>query len=281
MEIIEDIKKMQENAGKYRCQGKIIGFVPTMGFLHRGHLSLIRIARAKCDILVVSIFVNPTQFGENEDLDKYPRDFERDRRLCENEKVDVLFFPSTKQMYRDSFLTFVSVEKITRTLCGLSRPTHFRGVATVVCKLFNIVEPHFAVFGQKDYQQVLVIKRMAADLNFDLQILTGPIVREADGLALSSRNKYLSPRERKSATVLVQCLRIARKLVDEGERRSDKIKERLQKMIETTPHAVSDYIEIVDSENLQPVAEIKNNTLLALAVFIGKTRLIDNILLPV
>lgn len=276
MKIISNIREMQQLADTLRSKGKRIAFVPTMGFLHEGHLSLMRLARPKCDTLVVSIFVNPTQFGPNEDFEQYPRDMQRDEQLCRQEQVDVIFYPDAKEMYRPNHLTYVTVESLSETMCGISRPTHFRGVATVVSKLFNIVKPHFAVFGQKDYQQALIIRRMVSDLNFDLEIITAPIVREADGLAMSSRNTYLSPEERQQAVVLYQSLRLAQQLTEQGEREADAIYQEIESLITSKPLAKIDYIAIVDGETLQPVQEISDNTLVALAVKFGNTRLIDN-----
>ena len=281
MKVIKDIKEMQSLADSLRSDGKTIGFVPTMGFLHEGHLSLMRIARPNCDVLVVSIFVNPTQFGPNEDLNKYPRDFDRDEKLCREEKVDVIFYPNKDTMYSEPYFTFINVEKLSETMCGLSRPGHFKGVATVVAKLFNIVKPHFAVFGEKDFQQAVIIKQMVRDLNFRVEILTGPIVREPDGLAMSSRNKYLSPAERQNALVLYNSLKLAEKLVMEGNDNSEFIHAKMKNLIQQIPEAHIDYIAIVDSKTLTPVRKIENNTLIALAIKIGSTRLIDNTLIRI
>ena len=281
MKVIKDIKEMQSLADSLRSDGKTIGFVPTMGFLHEGHLSLMRIARPNCDVLVVSIFVNPTQFGPNEDLNKYPRDFDRDEKLCREEKVDVIFYPNKDTMYSEPYFTFINVEKLSETMCGLSRPGHFKGVATVVAKLFNIVKPHFAVFGEKDFQQAVIIKQMVRDLNFQVEILTGPIVREPDGLAMSSRNKYLSPAERQNALVLYNSLKLAEKLVMEGNDNSEFIHAKMKNLIQQIPEAHIDYIAIVDSKTLTPVRKIENNTLIALAIKIGSTRLIDNTLIRI
>ena len=220
MEIIKEIEVMNKKAEEWRKNGKIIAFVPTMGYFHEGHLSLFRIARKKGDILVVSIFINPIQFGPTEDFKSYPRDLERDKSLAEKEKVDVLFVPSEKDMYPEGYQTFVEVTKLTNHLCGLSRPGHFKGVTTVVAKLFNIVKPHIAFFGFKDYQQYLVIKRMVKDLNFSIEIVGCPIVREPDGLAMSSRNTYLTPEQRKSALSLFKGLKLAQEMIDKGERLS-------------------------------------------------------------
>ncbi len=276
MKIISDIREMQALAEEYRQQGKTIGFVPTMGYLHEGHLSLMRHARPRCDVLVISIFVNPTQFGPNEDFERYPRDFERDERLCRLEKADVVFYPSADAMYPAPYYTYVTVEKLSETMCGASRPGHFRGVTTVVTKLFHIVKPHLAVFGQKDYQQSLIIRQMVRDLNFDIQIEVAPIVREPDGLAMSSRNKYLSPAERKQALVLYRSLKRAEELILQGKRDAATILEEMHAIIHQAPDAVIDYVVIVDGETLEPVAEVRHNTIIALAVKIGMTRLIDN-----
>ncbi len=276
MKIIRHISEMQKLADEERKRGRIIGFVPTMGYLHEGHLSLMRIARPKCDTLVVSIFVNPTQFGPGEDLNRYPRDFARDENLCRQEKVDVIFYPNPEEMYPKPYLTLIHVKKLTETMCGASRPGHFDGVATVVGKLFNIVKPHFAVFGEKDYQQALVIRQMVNDLNFDVQILTGPIIREEDGLAMSSRNEYLTGEKRRDALILVKSLQLAQKRILEGKRKASEIREEMEQLIRQVPTAKIDYIAIVDAETLEPVEEIRPNTLIALAVFIDHTRLIDN-----
>ena len=247
-----------------------------MGYLHEGHLSLMRRARPQCDILVVSIFVNPTQFGPNEDFERYPRDFERDERLCREVGVDVVFYPTADAMYPRPYLTYVHVEKLSETMCGASRPGHFRGVTTVVTKLFNIVQPHIAVFGQKDYQQSLIIRQMVRDLNFDVEIDVAPIVREADGLAMSSRNKYLSPEERQQALVLYRSLTRAEELIREGERNVDTLLQAMKTVISEAPDARIDYIAIVDAETLEPLSTVRHNTVIALAVYIGTTRLIDN-----
>jgi len=259
-----------------RSQGQRLGFVPTMGFFHEGHLSLMRYARKRCDRLVVSLFVNPIQFGPKEDFREYPRDFARDARLAEGVGVDILFAPEAEDMYPPGFQTYVEVTELSKPLCGAKRPGHFRGVATVVLKLFNIVKPHFAVFGLKDYQQYLVIKRLVEDLDLDIEIHGHPIVREPDGLAMSSRNVYLSPEERKSATCLYQALKLAEKRVAEGVRDAAFLVEELSRFISSHPYTRIDYIEFRDPENLAPASEIKGPTLLALAVFVGRARLIDN-----
>jgi pantoate--beta-alanine ligase len=278
MQIVKKIGKMQSLVKDIKSQGKIIGFVPTMGFLHEGHLSLIKTIRSKCDILIVSIFVNPTQFGPEEDFNNYPRDFNRDEGLCQVTGVDIIFYPSQNEIYEPPYLTFVEVDKLTKTMCGISRPGHFRGVTTIVCKLFNIVRPNIAIFGQKDYQQALVIKQMVKDLHFNIEILTEPIVREADGLAMSSRNRYLSREERKDALVLFQSLQMAEQMAREHKYAVEQIKNEMAKKIEEIPTTKIDYIAIVDSESLDPLEKIQSHTLIALAVYVGKTRLIDNIL---
>lgn len=281
IKIVTTISEMQDLADRWRLENKIIGLVPTMGYLHEGHLSLIRIANERADVVVTSIFVNPTQFGPNEDLDSYPRNLERDTRLAKEAGCDHIFVPDIGEMYPEGYQTFVQVEQLTRGLCGASRPTHFRGVTTVVSKLFNIVKPHLAVFGQKDAQQALVIKRMVRDLNFDVDVIIAPIVRHADGLAMSSRNEYLTPEERGQALVLSRALSLAQKLVDDGERDVRPIREAMNKLIAGQPAARVDYIEIVDAVNLEPAEKISGQILVAVAVFIGKARLIDNIILTV
>lgn len=272
---------MQELARQWRREGKRIGFVPTMGYLHEGHLTLMRRAREENDIVVASIFVNPLQFGVGEDYEEYPRDLDRDAPLAEGAGVDYLFVPSVKEMYPRGYQTFVEVTEVTRGLCGASRPGHFRGVTTVVLKLFNLVKPDRAYFGWKDAQQVQVIRRMVTDLNLDIEIIPVPIVREADGLALSSRNVYLSPPEREAALVLSRSLERARDRVAAGERRPEAIKAEVRAMIEAEPLARIDYVELVDLPDLNPMEELRGQALLALAVRIGKTRLIDNTILEV
>jgi len=279
MKIIKTISEMQMTADDFHRQGKIIGLVPTMGYLHEGHLQLVRILRPQCDVLVISIFVNPIQFAPTEDLDKYPRDFERDEQLCRSEKVDIIFYPDNLEMYPQPFHTFINVEKLSEGLCGASRPGHFRGVATVVAKLFNIVKPQLAIFGEKDYQQLMVIKQMVKDLNFDITIHSAPIVREADGLAMSSRNKYLSPEERKAAPLIYQSLLTARTLYQQGMDDPEEITEKMISILQKIPRLKVDYISFVDSQTLWPVTKIKGEVLVALAVYIGQTRLIDNIVI--
>lgn len=281
IQVVEKVREMQLQADRWRQEGKLIGLVPTMGYLHEGHLSLIRIARERADVVVTSIFVNPTQFAPHEDFQRYPRDLPRDLRLAEEAGCHVVFHPSVEEMYPEGYLTYVEVEKITGVLCGRSRPTHFRGVTTVVAKLFNIVKPHLAVFGQKDAQQALVVKRMAEDLNFDLEIVVAPIVREADGLAMSSRNTYLSPAERAQAVVLYKALQRASELVAKGERDAARLREELARVIQTAPDARIDYVAVVNAHTLEEVETLRGQVLVALAVWIGTTRLIDNVLLQV
>ena len=261
------------------AEGKTIGLVPTMGFLHEGHLSLMRRARAENDLLVVSIFVNPTQFGPDEDYEAYPRDLQRDSEMAAEVGVDVIFSPTVKGMYPNEYATFVNVERITEKMCGASRPGHFRGVTTIVAKLFNLVQPHKAYFGQKDAQQTVVIKRMAEDLNFGVEIVVLPTVREDDGIAMSSRNRYLNQEERQAALVLIESLRMVENLVRSGQRDAAEINRKMRDMIETEPSARIDYTAIVDADTLAELDTIKGKTLIALAVFIGKTRLIDNVIL--
>jgi len=270
---------MQKRAEEWRQAGRTIVFVPTMGFLHEGHLALMREGQKYGDVLVISIFVNPTQFGPQEDFDTYPRDFERDRRLAESVGVDLIFAPQNDKMYGEHFQTYVNLEHLPRHLCGLSRPNHFRGVATVVSKLFNIVKPHVSIFGEKDYQQLVIIRQMVRDLNFDIKIVGVPTVREPDGLAMSSRNNYLSPEERRSATVLYQSLKLAQKSLAEGERDVSKLIDMASAHIKSVPHTKIDYVEICDPQTLEDVDWIKGPVLMALAVKVGKTRLIDNIIL--
>lgn len=276
MRVIESIKEMQSHCESLRLSGKRISFVPTMGYFHEGHLSLMREARRTADHVVVSIYVNPTQFGPKEDFSKYPRDFDRDAAMAKSVGVDVIFFPSNQDMYPGGYQTYVDVEQVTKNLCGMSRPGHFRGVTTICCKLFNIVKPHSAIFGKKDFQQLAAIKRMVADLNLDLEIVGLPTYRELDGLAMSSRNVYLSKEERSSALALVGALKLAQKLYAEGERNAVKIIKQAEKVIKNEPFTNIDYIKICDTATLEDVNEIKNEVVMALAVKVGKTRLIDN-----
>lgn len=279
MKIIESPREMQVASARLRQERKTLGLAPTMGYFHDGHLSLMRRARRECDTVVVSLFVNPTQFGPGEDYEKYPRDLERDLRLAEAEQVDLIFAPSAKAMYSADFATYVEVEGLTSGLCGAARPGHFRGMATVVTKLFNLVRPHRAYFGEKDYQQLRVIERLTEDLNLDVQIVRCPIVREPDGLALSSRNTYLDPEQRLQATALFRSLEEARQLFAGGERDALAIRECVRARIEAEPLTRVDYVETVDAETLQPVETVEQPVLVAVAVRFGDTRLIDNTVL--
>jgi len=281
MEIVADPRDMQSLSRAWRKVGVQIAFVPTMGFFHEGHLSLMRYGREMGDRLVVSLFVNPTQFGPAEDLDRYPRDLERDAALAREVGTDVLYTPTADTMYPTGYQTFVTVEGLSQGLCGASRPGHFRGVTTVVLKLFNQVLPHLAIFGEKDYQQLAVIKRMVADLDVPVEVMGRPIVREADGLALSSRNTYLSPEQRQAALVLHKALTTARELAAKGETDAGKILSTVQNMITSTPHTRLDYATLVDPETLEEVQTIRGAARLALAARVGTTRLIDNMLLEV
>ena len=281
MKTIESISRMSTFSKIVKKEGKSIGLVPTMGALHEGHLSLARTAKKHTDVVVMSIFVNPIQFGQSEDLDKYPRDFKRDEELARLAGVDVIFYPSANQMYPEGFSTYVDVEGLTGTLCGASRPGHFRGVTTVVMKLFAIVKPDVAYFGQKDAQQAIVIKKMVDDLDLDIDVKVLPVVREKDGLAMSSRNVYLSTDERKEAAVLYQALRKAEELIRQGETETAKVIRAMEEMIKAKHNARIDYIAVVDPKNLKDAKTISGEALVALAVFIGKTRLIDNIIVSV
>jgi pantoate--beta-alanine ligase len=276
LRVIESIKTMQSHCERLRLSGEKIAFVPTMGYFHEGHLSLMKEARRTADHVVVSIYVNPTQFGPKEDFSKYPRDFDRDAGLAEGVGVDVVFCPPNSEMYPDGYQTYVHAEKVTQNLCGLSRPGHFRGVTTVCCKLFNIVKPHSAIFGRKDFQQLAAIRRMVADLNLDLEIVGMPTFREPDGLAMSSRNVYLNKEERTSALTLVDALKLAQKLYARGERNAVKMIRQAEKIIQNAPFTAIDYLKICDAATLEDILEIKGEVVMALAVQVGKTRLIDN-----
>lgn len=273
------IREVREYHDPPRMRDRIFGLVPTMGALHEGHLSLVRMARKKCERVVVSIFVNPTQFGPNEDFARYPRDLDRDLKLLEREGVDLVFVPSVEEMYPEHGVTWVTVEGLSERLCGRSRPVHFRGVTTVVAKLFNVVEPEVAFFGQKDAVQVAVIKRMVRDLNFPVEIEVGPIVREHDGLALSSRNAYLNTEQRKQALVLFRSLNRARDLFAAGERNSAALIGVANEEFASVPEVRLDYFEIVDPDELTPLTIIAQPALAAVAGFAGNTRLIDNMIL--
>lgn len=278
---IENISRMTTFVKMIREEGKSIGFVPTMGYLHEGHMSLVKAAKKHTDVVVMSIFVNPKQFGPNEDFEKYPRDLKHDEEMASESGVDVIFYPSLKDMYPEGYATYVTVEKLTKPLCGESRPGHFSGVATVVTKLFNIVKPDVAYFGQKDMQQALMIKKMASDLNMDLEVKIMPTVREKDGLAISSRNMYLNETERKDATILYQSLKQAEALIKGGEGDSRKIIKVIEDMIKSRPSAKSDYVKVVDTKELKDIKTLSGEIMIALAVFFGNTRLIDNIIITV
>jgi pantoate--beta-alanine ligase len=281
MEIIKTPEAMQQRALELKKAGRVIGFVPTMGDLHEGHLSLIRRVRERCDTLVVSIFVNPAQFGSDEDLATYPRDLKRDESLCLQEGVSTVFYPDVSAMYADDASAWIVEESLSGGLCGTSRRGHFRGVCTVVAKLFNLVQPDFAVFGEKDAQQLRIIERMVRDLNFPVEIIRGPMVRESDGLAMSSRNRHLSGVQRQQALGLRDSLDLAERLFSSGEREVAKIRQEMTRHIEKMSEATIDYIEFVDDSTLLAVQRIEAPTLVALAVKIGSTRLIDNIILDV
>ena len=275
MQVTKTVKETRDLIKNWKKEGKTIGLVPTMGFLHEGHASLIKRCREENDIVVVSDFVNPTQFGPTEDLEAYPRDFKRDSELCESLGADVIFHPEPEDMYHDPH-AFVSIDTLSDTLCGKTRPIHFKGVCTVVSKLFNIVTPDRAYFGQKDAQQLAVIKHMVDDLNMNVEVIGCPIIREEDGLAKSSRNTYLSAEERKAALILSKTIFMGQKMVEEGETDAVKLVEAMKKNIETEPLAKIDYIKAVDGLTMQQVTELKSPVLVAMAVYIGKTRLIDN-----
>ncbi len=280
MEIIQRVKEMQALADDIRREHKLLGFVPTMGYLHDGHLSLIRHAHKFSDVVVVSIFVNPSQFGPDEDYDAYPRDFERDRALCQAERTDYIFNPSVGEMYPDSqSYTTVTVSKLTDNLCGAFRACHFDGVTTVVAKLLNLVKPDIAVFGQKDGQQAFVIKRMVADLNFDVDIKIAPTVREEDGLAMSSRNKYLTDDERAIAPAIYEALKRAETLVAQDEPDPAKVIAMIKDHINKYDKFDIEYVQIVDTETLAPVEKLEGKVMIAVAAYLGKARLIDNIIL--
>lgn len=282
MQIIESIQEMKNLVTNLKKEGKTVGFVPTMGYLHDGHLALVKAARKDTDVVVLSIFVNPMQFGVGEDYEEYPRDLTRDAQLAETEGVDIIFAPKLAEMYPKGYHTFVKVEYLTVHLCGASRPAFFGGIATVVTKLFNIVNPDFAYFGQKDAQQLIMIKRMVEDLNMDVKVVGIPIVRESDGLAMSSRNVYLNEEERKQGLVLSRSLKEARAMIEQGERNADVVRKHLRDFIsQEAPMAQIDYAEILDGETVQPIEKIEGKMLIALGVWMGKTRLIDNIMMEV
>ncbi|MCC8141364.1 MAG: pantoate--beta-alanine ligase [Lachnospiraceae bacterium] len=279
MEVVELISEVRERVQTWRAEGLSIGLVPTMGYLHEGHGSLIERARAENDRVVVSIFVNPMQFGPKEDLETYPRDMEKDSAYCERLGTDLIFHPEPEEMYGEGFSTYVDMSVLTEELCGLSRPAMFRGVCTVLTKLFHIVQPDKAYFGQKDAQQLAVVKHMVEDLNMDIEIVGCPIVREEDGLAKSSRNAYLSPEEREASLILNQAVTLGEKMVAEGERDAENVVSAMRALLETEPLARIDYVKAVDGKTMQQVRDVKEPMLFAIAVFIGDTRLIDNFMI--
>jgi len=278
MEVITSIEEIQEIALRLEKEGKKIGFVPTMGYLHDGHLSLIDLIRERSDVLILSIFVNPTQFGAGEDLEKYPRDMDRDLALCRERKVDYIFAPQTDDIYPEGASTYVSEEGVSRGLCGETRPTHFKGVTTICAKLFNLVRPAYVALGQKDAQQVVVLKRMIRDLHFPIEVVIGPTLREPDGLAMSSRNSYLNDRQKKDALLIHQALLAGKRLVDEkGIRNVDRVKAELMTVLRSGSFVRINYAEVVDRENMMPEKEIElGRSMLVIAVWVDNIRLIDN-----
>jgi len=277
METIATVKEMQSLSSRARREGKVIAFVPTMGYFHEGHLSLMREGRRRGDLLVVSIFVNPTQFGPSEDFEKYPRDFARDSKMAEEVGVDVIFYPNVEEMYPSDHQTFVRVTEVTRGLCGRLRPTHFQGVTTVVAMLFNIVMPHVAIFGEKDFQQLVTIQQMVRDLHMDVEVVGMPTIREADGLAMSSRNVYLKkPEERKAALSLHLSLNRAEELLKRGEKRAKAVIEEMEKILRSEPSVRIDYIQVCNARTLQDIDRTEGDVVIALAAYVGNVRLIDN-----
>jgi pantoate--beta-alanine ligase len=276
MDVLKTVDATQKRCEELRLQGKTLVFVPTMGFFHEGHLELMRVGRKLGDVLIISIFVNPTQFGPQEDLDAYPRDTEGDLAKAQEVGVDIVFLPDPEEIYPEGYQTHVEVERLTKHLCGISRPGHFQGVTTVVAKLFNITKAHIAVFGQKDYQQLTVVSRMVKDLNMDIEIVGVPTVREPDGLAMSSRNSYLSPEQRASALCLRKSLDLARDMVQRGTKDGKAVKAAVEELIRSHPFTEIDYVRVCDPISLEDVDRIDGEALLALAVKVGKTRLIDN-----
>lgn len=276
MQVIRNIKIIRDCVKYAKSKDKTIGFVPTMGALHQGHLSLIKKAKKDCDIVVISIFVNPLQFESKEDFKKYPRNFAADKDICQKIGVDFLFVPQTEKLYPLGYCSYVNVDNLDKKLCGAFRPGHFRGVATIVHKLFNIVQPDIAYFGQKDFQQGVIIKRMIRDLNISVKVKILPTVREKDGLAISSRNKYLTKQQKKEALILFQSLQLARKMIKGGERDAARIISQMKKLIKKVPEVKIDYVSIVDINSLESISLINKRVLVALAVWIEKTRLIDN-----
>ncbi|TKJ39824.1 pantoate--beta-alanine ligase [candidate division LCP-89 bacterium B3_LCP] len=279
MKTYRTIPDLRDCISREKQAGKRIGLVPTMGFLHEGHLSLVDNIKAHCDFIITSIFINPKQFGPGEDLDKYPRNFDRDKSLLQDRGVDAIFFPKADEIYPEDYLTFIQVDKLGEILCGRSRPAHFQGVTTIVTKLFLITKCDVVAFGQKDYQQAIIIRRMVEDLNFDLEVLICPTVREEDGLAMSSRNSYLQPEERKRAICLVNAFQRARRLYEFGELHTARLRDEMVQAILTIPEVRIDYIEVVDAQTLEPIDKIERPALLAGAIWLGKARLIDNIII--
>lgn len=281
MSLIKNPEEMSSLSKRLRTEGHSIAFVPTMGYLHQGHISLFKLARKKADVLVASIFVNPKQFGPKEDYHTYPRGFKRDKAMAEDAGVDIIFYPDVDVMYPPGYSTYVEVTELQDVLCGAFRRGFFRGVATVCLKLFNIVRPHLVVFGQKDAQQAVIIRRMIKDLNLDLELIVAPTVREPDGLAVSSRNEYLTREERKQAVVLYEALEHGRKLIESGERNPEKVKTEIAKLIKSKPLARLEYVEIVGANSLKGIDLLQGEILIALACWFGKARLIDNISLKI
>ena len=281
MKVIESVSDMRAEVERHRAEGRSVGLVPTMGFFHEGHLELIRRAAGECDVVVVSLFVNPTQFGEGEDFEDYPKDFERDVRLAEGAGADCIFAPTPGAMYPPGFATHVEVEGLSDVMCGRERPGHFRGVATVVAKLFNIVPADRAYFGQKDAQQLVIVRRMAADLDFGVDVVAVPTVRETDGLAMSSRNTYLLPEERAAAKVLYRSLEEARRLITSGEKSPAAVRSSMERVIAGEPLVELEYIAICDNIYLKPLSEISGEAVIAIAARVGGARLIDNVLFEV
>lgn len=279
IKVVSTVDETRAQIKEWKKQGLTVGLVPTMGYLHEGHQSLIKKAVDENDKVVVSIFVNPIQFAPNEDLETYPRDLEADKKLCDSTGADLIFHPTPNEMYPDGFSTHIQMDNLTKELCGKTRPTHFGGVCTVVGKLFNVVKPDKAYFGQKDAQQLAIIKRMVRDLNFDLEIVSCPIIREPDGLAKSSRNTYLSADERKAALILSKSIELGKELVANGEKNAQNIIKAMTDKIKTEPLARIDYVNVVDALNIEPIDVIKGEALVAIAVYIGKTRLIDNFII--
>ena len=279
MQIVNTVEEVRRQVKAWRKEGQSVGLVPTMGYLHEGHKSLIDAAVRDNDRVVVSVFVNPTQFAPNEDLESYPRDLERDAALCEAAGASLIFHPEPSEMYHEGYSTFVDMRTLTQVLCGKTRPIHFSGVCTVVSKLFHIVTPDRAYFGQKDAQQLAVIRHMVEDLNFDIEIVGCPIIREEDGLAKSSRNTYLNEEERKQAVILSQALKEGQELIRQGERNAETVKKAIREKIETMPLANIDYVEIVNFKTFENITELQGEFLTAVAVYIGKTRLIDNFIM--